>query len=647
MLISRNILQNFFDKPLPSAEAIARELTMKSFEVEGVEKVGDDYILNIDILPNRASDCLSHYGVAREVSLVCGLDLKELDTSSLATENNTELLPIRIEPATASRFIAAYLSGLDNTIESPEWLKTALRTLGERPVSPIVDITNYVMLITGQPLHAYDALKLKKLTPEAETSFHVGFARSGETMRTLDGQDHTLEDSALLIRTKSDGEILGLAGIKGGEATAVDRETQHIVLEAASFNATLVRKSARSTKIHTSASKRFENGIPSELALVGVERALQLFRELFPTCVTEALHDNYREKSEAPIVQLDSNHSSRLLGVSVEKKEQVTLLQKIGCTVGQTADILSITPPWYRPDLKREVDMIEEIGRLSGYSAIQSKPLVNLTLSLSPDVKRKELLRDALIQRGYSEIITRSFREAGEVELENPLAKNTPFLRSNLHKGLEDALLLNSQHAELLELEYVRLFEIGTVFTKEKESVHLAIGIQKTKNARRKTSLHKELAGLERELFELYRAQLESASIEILQKEGVLMKEYNLDEVDFSTDSFSLSEIKNPFATFEQFSVYPYVLRDISVWTPEGTTPETLEAFIRENLGRELRVVTLFDRFEKEIEGGKRVSYAFRLVFQSSEKTLSDEEVNAQMSALEKALSAISGYDVR
>ena len=620
---------------------------MKSFEVEGVEQVEDDYLLNVDVLPNRASDCLSHLGVAREVALVCNLQMKAFHPSPSLSLKDATSLPITIEPGTASRFIAVSLAGLNNATESPEWLKTALRALGERSVSPIVDITNYVMLVTGQPLHAYDADKLEKVSSENNISFHVGFAEKGETMRTLDGQEHTLEDSALLIRTVPKGEILGLAGVKGGETTAVDAGTKRIVLEAARFDPTLVRKSAQSTKVHTTASKRFENNIPPELAAVGVEYALTLFTKLFPAHTHEALNDHSVEKVTASEIELASTHASRLLGVSIDTEQQITLLKKLGCEVKNAEEVLRVTPPWYRPDLVREVDLIEEIGRLSGYAAIQSQSLSPVTVSLTEEVKQKELLRDALTERGYSEIITRSFRKGGEVELENPLAKNAPFLRANLYEGLEDALLLNAQHAELLELEYVRLFEIGTVFMPEEESVHLALGIKKTKNARVKVSLQEELEQLEREIGERFQMSLESFVTETEEKEGMLVREYTLDKMNFSTTNVSMHKSSAPFGTFTQFSVYPYLLRDIAVWTPEHTTAEEIETSIRKNLGEELRVVTLFDRFEKEVEGKKRVSYAFRLVFQSFDKTLSDEEINVQMSALEKALSAISGYEVR
>ncbi|MEX0933371.1 MAG: phenylalanine--tRNA ligase subunit beta [Candidatus Paceibacterota bacterium] len=647
MLISRNTLQTFFDAPLPEADVLARELTMKSFEVEGVEKVGDDYVLNIDVLPNRASDCLSHCGVAREVALVCGLDMKEPKHLNGVTEKNAESVLVTAEPETTRRFIVASLSALDNTIESPEWLKTALRALGERSVSPIVDITNYTMLVTGQPLHAYDADMLDKVSSGVTTSFHVGFAREGEKLTTLDGQECALEEAALLIRTSPEKEILGLAGIKGGAGTAVHKETTRIVLEAASFNPTMVRKSAQSTKVHTSASKRFENNVPPERAREGVEYALKLFGELFPTYTLDALHDSYFETSEVRNIHLDSDHAPQLLGIPVDTEAQVILLQKLGCTVERKEKIFTVTPPWHRPDLVRDVDLVEEIGRLSGYSTIQAEPLTPLTLSLSEEVKRKELLRDVLTQRGYSEIITRSFRKTGDVELENPLAKNTPYLRTNLHEGLDEALLFNSQHAELLELEYVRLFEIGTVFTQKNESVHLTLGIQKTKNARTKISLEKEFEELEREMLERYQVSLKDFVFNTLEKEGVRIREYVLDTMSFSTKDFSLRIPKESFGTFKQFSVYPYVLRDIAVWTPEGTTAKDLESSIRNNLGEELQVVTLFDRFEKEVEGKKRVSFAFRLVFQSFEKTLSDDEINIQMSALEKALSEISGYEVR
>lgn len=623
---------------------------MKSFEVESVKEIENDTIFDIDVLPNRGSDCLSHLGIAREISVVCNLPLEESNKIPVVKEKDREEIRVTIEPGTARRFIAVALSGIDNKAKSPAWLRESLIALGERSISPVVDITNYILLVTGQPLHAYDRDKLEKLN-DSRSSFHVGFAKEGETLMTLSGGIHELHPSELLIKTSGDdnGKPLGLAGLKGGKDTAADEGTARIILEAASFNGALIRKSAQSVKLHTQASKRFENEIPSELSALGILKALELFGKLFPSCKVDVLRDEYVKTPEYGTIKLSPNHAPRLLGIEIKPEDQRVFLEALNCSIEEKGSEWEVTPPWYRTDLKRAVDLVEEIGRLNDYANIESTPLNVEPEVLTPRVQTMGALRSTFLKAGYSEVITRSFRDKGEVELANPLAKNTPFLRINLTENLHDALVLNAQNAELLELEYIRIFEIGTVFTKEGEHQSLAFGIQKTKNAREKIDLKAERLKIEQVVVTNTAINLADLNPVITEGDGLLIVEYTLNDalLDKGVKTFLPRNVSS-FNTFKEFSVYPYALRDVSLWTP-GTeiTPETVEEIIREVLGKELQTVTLFDQFQKEVDGKLKTSYAFRLVFQSFEKTLSDEEVNFEMRALEKALLRHKGFEIR
>jgi phenylalanyl-tRNA synthetase beta chain len=651
MLISRNILQSFFSQTLPDSAVIARELTMKSFEVESVDIQENDTVFTIDVLPNRGSDCLSHLGIAREVSVIFNLPIDSFDDSiEPLEERDREKLHITVEENAAPRFIGVVLSGLDNKKESPQSLRDSLVALGERSIGPIVDVTNYVMLLVGQPLHAYDADKLKVMTKEP-LSLHVGFSKKGEVLQTLSGEVHELDETYLLIRGGPEGKPVGLAGIKGGISTAVDETTSKIVLEAASFAPTAVRKSAQSARLHTGASKRFENGIMPELSVVAVRTALRLLQSIYPNLVVEVLRDEYVAQTPPTHIHLRHSHVSELLGTEITTSKQAETLSHLGAIVEEKADAFVITPPWYRPDLKHSVDLVEEIGRLNGYEAVEARPLSKRTASLDSAVLLNEMLRDFLINRGYDEIITRSFQKEGEVELENPLAKNAPFLRKNLIENMKNSLALNAQNAELLELEYVKLFEIGTVFTKDAEETHLAIGIQKTKNVRTKLSLAQEVEEIEKGIPENtpLNADFSTSRSEMHEGADSTIVEYNLNAVDSTKiGGYVLKKERNqPSKYFSEFSAFPYVLRDVAVWTPHRTSANKVEEIIRKSLGPDLRVVTLFDEFEKDFEGVRRTSFAFRLVFQSFQRTLSDDAVNIQMKALERAISETEGFEMR
>lgn len=644
MLISRKILQSYFDEPLPDSETIAQRLTMKAYEVEGIEKVGDDDIFDIDVLPNRASDSLSHIGVAREVGLVFELTPNFSLEETEIEEKHPELIDIIVENNSAKRFMAVTIS-LRGEAKTPEWMRESLEALGERSISPIVDITNYVMLTVGQPLHAYDLDVIESISGKAALS--SALSTEGEELILLDGTELELTGKELLIKTG--GRALGLAGVKGGIESGVNDKTKRILLESATFDPKMVRRTAKVTKTQTGASKRFENGTPADLAALGIKTALHLLMEVYEEVLIEAVRDHYPTPEASPEIKLDKKHPKRLLGVSVGAGEIKSILERVGASVVESEDHYLVTPPWYRSDLLIPVDLVEEVGRLYGLAKIASDEMAPKAVTPERSGVAKEVIRDILTAGfGYSEVITRAFLKKGEVELANPLATDTPFLRHSMIHGIKSSLELASQNAELLEIEYARIFEIGTVFKSEGESSYLTIGIQKTKNARSKIDLEKEISELENEVSKKLGIDMMKYRAETQSDNNYLVVEYDLGKAVEAVELMPHWEYSEPkFNIYQEFSVFPYTLRDIAVWTPAGTTAESVKMIIIDNAGELLRVVSLFDEFEKDFDGEKRTSFAFRLVFQSYEKTLSDEEVNSKMELISSALSREEGFEVR
>lgn len=643
MLISRKILQSYFDQELPPTNEIAEGLTMHSYEVEGVEAVGTDEIIDVDVLPNRASDSLSHIGVAREVGMIFDMVPNFSNEKVVLQEKDSEMIELTIEDNSAHRFVAVLISGLEGG-ETPSWMREVLESLGERSISPVVDITNYVMLATGQPLHAYDLDIIESISNEATLS--VSFAQKDEKLTLLDGAELSLAGEELLIRTKS--HPLGLAGVKGGLESGVSDKTTRILLEAATFDSRLVRRTAKLTKAQTGASKRFENGVPAEIAAVGVDLALKLLAEVYPEMRIDSLRDLYPKPEEPTKITLKKEHPEKLLGIKINDTEIKNALKKIGAEVVDEESYFLVSPPWYRPDIKLPVDLIDEVGRLYGLAKIKAVEMSPKAVTPERSTVAKEIVRDILVGDQFSEIITRAFRRKGEVELANPLATDTPFLRGDLLEGIQGSLELAAQNAELLEIDYARVFEIGTVFSEKEEALHLAIGVQKTKNAQNKLNLKDELSLIEDKLSE--RLSVDFSKYKTVERVGDTnnIVEYNLDKIIGEVDLMPQFKYEEPvFRHFQEFSAFPYVLRDIAIWTPAETTAEDIEDIIRKAAGNLLRVVSFFDRFEKDFDGIKRVSFAFRLVFQSFEKTLSDEEVNREMELISSALSTNQGFEIR
>jgi phenylalanyl-tRNA synthetase beta chain len=645
MLVSYAWLKEYLGDAAPTPEETAELLTFHAFEIEGVEAAGEDTVIEVDVLPNRSSDCLCHRGIAREVATLTGQPLAHDPLATPPELAATDAISVDIEDEVACpRFTAALITGVA-VKESPAWLKERLQAIGQRPINNIVDATNYVMFALGQPLHAYDA----ELFPQVngQWQFAVRKAKAGEVVSLIaeggkdEDRDVELSGSELLIVDKSSSTPIGLAGVKGGRFAGVHKGTTKVIIEAAHFNPNLTRQTARRLGIVIDASKRFENEPSRELPPYAQQEIIRLITDIAGGTF-EGMADVYPLPQQSVVaVEVSSERVNALLGLSLPKSEMVAILERVGCVVEDKGDVLTATGPFERTDLTIEEDFIEEIGRVYGYEHVASVVPEPVPLAeINTRHYYSEQVRHFLIERGFSEVITSSFRKKDQIHLKNALASDKEYLRSSLIKNITETLDKNANLTDLLGTEDTRIFEIGTVFETVEgdvsEHTALTIGVRMRPSG---------YSGKEDKL-------LQAILIELEQTLGIPFKwniQKGVAECNFSNVIETLPQPtayeageKSVDVQYQPFSLYPHMSRDIAMWTTEGTTAEEIEQVLNEHAG-ELRVRnTLFDEFTKD----GRTSYAFRLVFQASDRTLTDEEVNTVMDDIYKAV-AEKGWEVR
>ncbi|HYD92862.1 MAG TPA: phenylalanine--tRNA ligase subunit beta [Candidatus Paceibacterota bacterium] len=629
MKVSRTWLQKYFAADLPSVEELAELLTFHAFEIE--EAHGD--LLDVKILPDRAAYALSHRGIAKEVAALVGQPVKEDPLRMPLPEFPTaSALSVSIEDGhECFRYMGAIVRGV-SVGPSPAWLKEALEAVGQRSINNVVDATNYVMLNIGQPLHAFDAARLG--SKDGKYAIAVRGAFEGEKITTLSGDEYVLPEGTLLIVDAAKDTAVGIAGVKGGKAAEITEATTDIVIESANFNGPSVRRSAQTLKLFTDASARFQNRISPELAAYGMRDVLTLIQELAGGTL-EGVTDvraGLPQEHLAPI-SVSLEKINKVLGSEFGAHEVAQAFDRLDLPFREENRIFTVTPPFERRDLQIPEDLIEEAGRILGYQRIASHALP--ALPVLPDQLRYraiERIKDVLIERGFTEISTPAFSTEGDIALANPLQEDRPWLRASLSKNMQDAVLRATQVAPrvLGPDESVRLFEIGNVFTKEGEEVRVCLG-------------YHQLSGKKRAfLVEIADALTDLLGAPVVAgEEGVV--EIRLDNLDLSKLAEGYEPERVMLQKFRQFSLYPSALRDIAVWSPVGTEETEVANAIISQAGDLLARIDLFDRFEKD----GRVSHAFRLVFESSERTLSDTDLNPTMERITTALNGREGWQVR
>lgn len=593
MKISRDWLQKYFEKPLPSAQELADALTFHAFEIESVE----EGILDVKITPNRGHDCLSYRGIAKEVSAILNVPLLSDPLHDKPTLPATDAPTVHISDARCLRYIGGIIKDV-RVGPSPAWLVERLAIMGQKSINNVVDATNFVMFNIGQPLHAFDA---SKLTNKDGYAIDVRAAREGEKIQALDAKEYTLMSDMLVIVDMHADVGIGIAGVKGGVAAGITEATTDLILESANFDGACVRKTAKALNLRTDASQRFEQVISPELAAYGMRAAADLIVKLAGGEII-GFADAYPKPQEKRELEISLAHINNTIGLSLSSEQVADVFMRLGFVHRMEGDSFFITVPFERLDLEIPEDLVEEVGRIIGYDAVPAVELPSLDriVSVNQNFAAAERVREDLTALGYSEVFTSVFQDEGERAVLNKVDSVRPFLRSTLTHGLNEALKKNVQNKDLLGLKEVKLFEIGTVWKDGEEKVMAGIVSEK----------------------------------EPAKEDPLSM--YIKDTDTYETLSLSTTE------RYQTFSRYPSITRDIALWVPAALTAQEVQEVIIAHAGSLCVRIDLFDEFKK----GERISFAFRLVFQSFEKTLTDDEVKRHMEAVYVAV-AEKGWEVR
>ncbi|OGI57158.1 hypothetical protein A2906_00675 [Candidatus Nomurabacteria bacterium RIFCSPLOWO2_01_FULL_37_25] len=634
MKVSFNWLK-WYIPDVPEANKLADIFTHHVVEVESVEKsADDDNIFDINVLPNRAHDLLSHLGIAKEISSL--LDIKFIDPTPKykIPESQPTKLKIEIESDKCRRYMGRIVRNI-KVGPSPEWVVKHLESIGQRSVNNIVDAANIVMFDCGQPCHAFDLDKIKD-------DIIIRSAKDGEEITTLDNKQIKLKSPNVVIADKKN--ILAIAGIKGGKIAEVDNNTKNIIIEVANFDPTSIRKTGKDIGIFTDALKRFENDLSPKLCDFAMLETSGLLAE-YGFNDFEDIIDIYPQKQAERQLSFSAERISKILGLNVSIKEIEDILKRYNFEYKKNNGKFKIIVPFMRLDLIIEEDIAEEVGRILGYDKVKPKiPKINFKPKTDETHAKISWVRNKLLTDGYSEVMTYVFCEKGEMEVEKS-ASDKKFLRTNLTDGLKESLKLTQINASLLGLDEVKIFEIGTVFQKNGEEIHVAYNEKPARNAspasnasRSDSGWHSDAGGekiKEMSLEDFCKSAEPDAFVQDL-----LLR--NGDHSQKHSDSALISQ------KFKMWSLFPFIARDIAVWVPQelksSKVKENIQQIINKNAGELLiRGPELFDEFKK----GDKISYAFRLVFQSYNRTLTDTEVNEIMTKITNKIKENNDWQVR
>ncbi len=641
----------------------------------------DDYILELELTPNRA-DCLGLIGVAYEISAITGNSVKFPEMTPPENEENIdETISIKVEdrelcPRYTARAVRDVVIG-----KSPLWMQLRLLKSGIRPINNIVDITNYVMWEFGQPLHAFDLNLIR------DSRIIVRRAEQDETLVTLDGLERKLTPEALVI---VDGnKPVGLAGVMGGEETEITTVSTEVLIEAANFNPTNIRRTARRYNLPSEASQRFEKGVNPEASIWAQERTALLIKRFAGGRVLKGIIDVNYLNMEPKAVTISPERINKILGVTIPEDKVMEIIERLGFAYKDiNAGQVEVTVPLRRADITIEEDLVEEVARLYGYDKIPTTlPGGKLHEARESDEEKlNNLVRTVLTAGGYYECITYSFinpeslallripnddNRRQVVSVQNPFTDDQSVMRTTLLPGLLKVMKHNLSHRELNQM----LFEIGSVYEpkglplkelpRERKMVSLAVtGLEPQPNwikASREMDFF-TVKGILDSLFTripinnidyVPRAVpfLHPTRCAVLEVDGAelgcigqlhpdIAEELEIDQpvTVCELDLEMISDLSKLTPRVEAIPRFPSAKRDLALVVSKVISAKQLEDTIREAGGYLVKDVMLFDLYEgKQIPEGKR-SLAYSLTFRSEERTLTDEEVNEALSRVQDAL---------
>lgn len=634
----------------------------------------DDQVLDLDLTPNRG-DCLSVSGLAREVAALYGLQLLGPGVRAPVV-SVMDACEVTVEDSHACpHYVGRVVSGIKPGRRTPDWMRERLRRSGIRSIHPLVDITNYVMLELGQPMHAFDCARL-------DGALRVRRARAGETLALLNEQTVTLTPDDLVIGDAR--AALALAGVMGGSASAVGAETTSVFLESACFNPISIAGNGRRHKLLSDSRYRFERGVDPALQRRALDRATQLIIEL---CGGEAgpVTEVGRAPASGASITLRQARVDRLLGVEIPPHEMVAMLSRLGVeTLAESAGAWRARAPTFRYDLRVEADLVEEIGRLYGYDRIPARAVpVELAAYARAETKRPlDGARDLLVARGYREIVSYSFvdpqlqtrltPEVTALALDNPIAETMGVMRTTLWSGLLPAWQYNRQR----QRQRARIFETGRCFLPDKDGVReqrVIAGLiagealpEHWDSPRRRADFYDVKADVEAlapahasltfepaEHAALHpgrsaRIRLDDAICGWLgELHPRLCQQLDLDAAPllFELDWDLLESM--PVPRYARLSEHPSVRRDLALVVPEAVPAQALVDCARTPAGGLLQRVHVFDVYRgPALEAGFK-SVALGLIFQDYSSTLTDIQVDAAVAEIAARLGKQLGASIR
>ncbi len=638
----------------------------------------DDVTIDIDLTPNRG-DCLGMEGVAREVGALTRTDLTPPVFRSHAAAISDEVLIEVLAPEACPRYLGRVIRGIDPRAETPLWMRERLRRGGIRSLGPVVDVTNYVLLELGQPMHAFDLDQLSG-------GIVVRYARTGETLTLLDERTLELDGETLLICDQQ--KARALAGIMGGIDSGISDDTESLFLEVAYFSPDRIAGRARHYGLATDSSHRFERGVDPQLQRRAMERATALLVELVggqPGPITDI--SSQQHLTEKSAIALRRARIKRLLGFVPEDEQVEDILARLGVSVRANDEGWLATPPDYRFDLTIEADLIEEVGRVFGYNRLpMARNRGDLIMRSLPEASTPlERLRALLVDRDYHEAITYSFVDAGllkeldadnqPVALTNPLSSEMSVMRSTLWAGLIGALQYNLSRQQ----GRIRLFESGLRFIPQDNEIQqdrslaaIAVGDRYPEQwgaprPREATDFFDlkgdveallETSGLEAEFRAESHVALHPGQAAAILVDGVrigwlgcihprLAQKF---EIPRKTYLFELKLdvlLKGRLPKFQKLSRFPSIRRDLAVVVNTETPTGALCELIDQEAGSLLQDLLIFDVYQgRGIESGRK-SVAFGLILQDSSRTLTDVDVDSVISAITERLEKQFGATLR
>ncbi len=640
-----------------SPEKLAGKLTMAGLEVERIARaVGGDTHFELEVTPNRP-DCLNYLGIARELSAIFNLSLKFPKIKSCKLPKQKTNITIE-DPKSCFRYIGTLIQNV-NIAPSPNWLKRHLASMGSRAINNVVDLTNFCLFETGQPLHAFDFDKLHG------GKIIVRRAKPGETLVTIDGIERKLDPSILVIADAD--RPVAIAGIMGGKATEVTASAKNILLESAYFDPVIIRRGARSLGLSSDSSYRFERGVDQSGAPNGSARAAALILALAGGSIS-AYRDLLlsKEKLTKKEIRLSLEQINARLGATLTSKQCQNVLEKLGCrvTLGHKK-FLHVVPPGFRNDLKCEVDLIEEIARVIGYDRLPlSLPQIRIS-SLARNSQRnfKQKLSTILISQGFQEVITYTMidRKAlsktkldflQALEVKNPLSREQEIMRPSLWPGLLTTIQLNMNRGQ----KDLRLFEIGKEYSLDGEKEVLALCLigrssADWRRARQEAGFY-DLKGVAESLLgkeqEISFAPMEHAIFKSAQCARILgdgqplgvlglvseavLNQWDIKYKNIYLAEFNISAVCNISLRVKEYRPipeYPAMTRDVSLAVKHEISFEQIRQIIIRHGTEFLTSVKFLEQYLGEkLPAGYR-GLVFSLTFQAADKTLREEAVSS------------------